>query len=297
MSEKKPHQPRLAADAALVLVTVFWGTTFALVKEALETTSPANFIFIRFSLALIMLLPVVWLKRRDFRPEVVGPGLIVGFFLFGAFLSQAFGLVYTTASRSGFITGLNVILVPLMTIFIFRQLPSRLALIGSVLAFGGLYLLTSADQVQGLPFNRGDALTILCAFMCAGHILSLGRYSPLHDSFWLTFIQFCAVTAGVLAWAAVSGELNFGLSPQVYGAAVYLAGACTIYAFWGQTWAQAYTSPTRTAIIFALEPVFAAGFAWLWLGEALGPWGLAGGGLIVCGILLAEIKPKAWSAD
>lgn len=144
---------------------------------------------------------------------------------------------------------------------------------GSWPAFLGLYLLTSGDQAQGLPFNFGDMLTLVCAVFWAGHILALGRYSPGADAFWLTFIQLLTAGIGSFTGAGLSGTLSLALPGEVYGAALYLAIACTILAYLGQTWAQARTTPTRTAIILTMEPVFAAFFAWWWLGERLGLWG------------------------
>jgi drug/metabolite transporter (DMT)-like permease len=279
------------ADAVLLGVSVFWGTSFAIIKEALGETTPANLLFIRFFFSCLLLLPVGWTRRKTFSGEFLKPGVIIGFFLFTAFFTQAWGLVFTTASRSGFITGLSVILVPLLAILVLRQMPARSAMIGAALAFCGLYLLTSADQAQALPFNWGDLLTLICAFFWAGHILALGRYSPGGDTFWLTFIQLATSCIGSLGWVVVSGDLNLRLPPGVYGAAFYLALTCTVLAYLGQTWAQARTTPTRTAIILSMEPVFAALFAWFWLGEKMGMWGWMGAGAILAGILLAELGP------
>ncbi len=294
MVERAGRARRIAADLTLVGVTVFWGTSFALVKEAMETTGPANFLTIRFALALAMLLPVAYARRKTFSPAIIKPGLICGFFLFSAFLTQAVGLVYTTASRSGFITGLNVVLVPLLAIVLFKRLPSPWAMVGAALAFLGLYLFTFTDQAQGVPFNVGDVWTFVCAFFCAGHILAVGRFAPNRDAFWLTFVQFCLVVALSLLWSVAAGQAEYDLPAEVYGAGLFLALSCTVFAFWGQAWAQRFTTPTRTAIIYTLEPVFAALFAWFWLGETMGRWGVLGGGLIVAGILLAEFKPKTW---
>jgi len=199
-------------------------------------SSPANFLFIRFLFACLLILPVGWSRRRSW-----------------------------------------------------RQVPARLAMLGASLAFLGLYLLTSADQAQGLPFNWGDVLTLICAFFWAGHILTLGRYSPGGDTFWLTFLQLMAACAGSFVWVSLSGKLNLILPTSVYGAALYLAVACTLLAYLGQTWAQSRTTPTRTAIILSMEPVLAALFAWWWLGERMGVWGWMGAGLILSGILLAEL--------
>jgi len=276
------------ADGVLLLVSAFWGTSFAIVKEALPLTTPANFLFIRFALACLLLLPLAWARRETFSRELMWKGGLVGAFLFTAFLTQTWGLAFTSASRSGFLTGLSVILVPLLSILILRQMPGRLPLIAALLAFAGLYLLTAADQVQKLPFNIGDALTLICAVLWAGHILALGRFSPGGDTFGLAFLQLLTAGVGSLIWAVATGGLAFRLPPLVYGSALYLAVACTILAYLGQTWAQARTSPTRTAILLSMEPVFAALFAWYWLGEKLGPWGWAGAGCILAGILLVE---------
>jgi drug/metabolite transporter (DMT)-like permease len=276
------------ADGILLLVSAFWGTSFAIVKESLPLTTPANFLFIRFSLACLLLLPLAWVRRGVFPKELFWKGGLIGIFLFLAFLTQTWGLAFTSASRSGFITGLSVVLVPLLSILILRQMPGWLPITGAVLAFAGLYLLTAADQVQQLPFNVGDLLTLICAALWAGHILTLGRFSPGGDTFWLTYMQLLTGGGGSLIWAISTGELEFDLPGAVYGAAFYLAVACTILAYLGQTWAQARTSPTRTAIILSMEPVFAAFFAWLWIGEKLGTWGWIGAGCILAGILIVE---------
>jgi drug/metabolite transporter (DMT)-like permease len=290
--KESSSSPHLVADGILLGVSVFWGTSFAIVKEALEVASPANFLFIRFSMACLILLPAAWARRRSWSKQLLWPGALVGFFLFGAFFTQAWGLVYTSASRSGFITGLSVILVPLFSIILLRQMPGWSAMLGAGLAFFGLYLLASGDQAQGLPFNLGDMLTLVCAVFWASHILALGRYSPGADTFWLTFIQLLTAGIGSFTGAGLSGTLSLALPGKVYGAALYLAIACTILAYLGQTWAQARTTPTRTAIILTMEPVFAALFAWWWLGERLGLWGWIGAGLILGGILSAELKPN-----
>jgi drug/metabolite transporter (DMT)-like permease len=286
-----PSRPFLA-DGILLLVSFFWGTSFAIVKEALPLTTPANFLFIRFGLACLLLLPLAWARRETFSKDLFRKGGLIGIFLFTAFLTQTWGLAFTSASRSGFLTGLSVILVPLLSILILRQMPGWLPIIGAFLAFLGLYLLTVADPVQQLPFNIGDALTLVCAVLWAGHILSLGRFSPGGDTFGLAFLQLLTAGIGSLIWAGLTGELNFHLPAFVYGSAFYLALACTVLAYLGQTWAQARTSPTRTAIILSLEPVFAAFFAWVWIGEKMGPWGWVGAGCILTGILLAEAAKR-----
>ena len=296
MGKDRDHGRQRLADLMLVAVTLFWGVSFPAIKDALSVVEVSNLVFLRFGAAVVLLLPLALARQRSFRPSVVLPGLICGAFLFVEFWTQAVGLQYTSASRSGFITGLNVVLVPLFTIVLFRRMPGRAALVGVVLAFGGLYFLTSADQGSGGPLNRGDLWTLACAFFVAWHILVVGRFAPFHDHFWLAFVQFATIAAGGALWAGSTGQISLALPPRAWGEIAFLAAACTVFAFWTQTWAQQHTTPTRTALIFTLEPVFAALFAWLWLKEILGPWGWFGAGLILAGILLAEIKPQAWKA-
>lgn len=283
------------ADAMLVLVGLFWGSSFPIIKQTLDQTSVANLLFIRFALAWVMLLPLAWLRRKSLQRRLFKPGLICGLFLFFAFFTQAWGLTFTSASRSAFITGMNVVLVPVLTMVIFRRIPGRLALAGVLVALAGLYALTVGGQNQELPFNRGDLLTLFCALCIAGHILALGHYSPGRDSFWLAFLQFTYISAAGLVWALAKGELRLDLPLAVWAAIAYLALTCTVIAFWVQTWAQAFTTPTRTSLIFTLEPVFGAICAYLILGEYLGKWGFLGGALILCGIVLAELKPQVWA--
>ena len=290
--QERSSSPYITADAVLLGVSVFWGTSFAIVKEVLAETTPANLLFLRFGFACLLLLPIAWSRRRTWSGKFLKPGAIAGLFLFTAFLTQAWGLIYTSASRSGFITGLSVILVPLLSVVLWRRMPPRAVSLGAAMALAGLYFLTSVDQAQALPFNLGDLLTLVCAVLWAGHILALGRYSPDADFFWLTFLQLAVSLAGSFAWVSLSGELSLALSPSVYLAALYLAVTCTLIAYLGQTWAQALTAPARTAIILSMEPVFAAVFAWIWLNERMGPWGWIGAGLILGGIFLAELRTK-----
>ena len=289
-----PKLTERLADLALIMVTIFWGVSFVIIKDALDQTTPANLTFWRFLLTCLLLLPVGIIKRRSFSRSLMRPGIICGSFLFLAFLTQASGLVYTLASRAGFLTGLNVVFTPLLVVLLFKRLPSPLALTGAGLAFGGLYLLSLAGEAHGVPLNIGDLLNLGCALFVSCHVLALARYAPGSDSFWLAYLQFMLITLGCLVWALLSGDLSFNLSGQVWLAAGFLAAFCTVAAFWTQTWAQKFIPPTRTAIIFTLEPVTAAVCGYLWLAEPIGVYGSIGGGLIVLGLIIAELKPQKW---
>ena len=291
---RKPFSfsPHLAADGVVLLISVLGGGSFALVKLALEGTSPANFIFLRLSVATISLLPFAWLKRRSWSTEFCRAGVVIGLLMFGGFITQTLGLVYTSASRGGFITTFYVILVPFLSIVLLRQMPGWLAISASGLAFAGLYLFTTADKVQGLPFNVGDVLILVSAFLWAGHIVAVGHYSPRMDTFWLLFLQLGIASIGSCLWSALAGDMTLNLPAATLGEILVLAVACTVLITLGQVWAQARTSPTRTAIIWSTEPVFAAFFAWWWVGERMGVWGWVGCAFILGGILLVELGPK-----
>lgn len=290
-----PARLRLSADLLLVVITIFWGISFALVKQALDSTGPMNFLFLRFGSAALLLAPFALWQARDMNRTTLIGGAAAGVFLFGAFAFQSLGLVMTSASRSGMLTGMNVILVPLLSMLILRRAPAPAPAIGAGLAFLGLVLLTGFDSVQTTPFNLGDVLTIFCALSIAGHVLTLARYAPGRNALVLGWLQLVVVALASLLWAGADSTLSLDVPFSVLGSAVFLALTATILAFWGQSWAQRYTTPTRTALIFTLEPVVAVLFAAFYLGEAIGPWGIAGGGLIVGGIVLAEVKPRVWN--
>ena len=279
---------------ALIAIAVFWGISFVVIKDALVQVSPANLTLGRFVLTSLVLLPVALIRRRSFRLHQVLPGVLMGAFLFLAFFTQAIGLLYTLASRAGFLTGLNVVFTPLLVVLLFKRWPGLYALGGALMAFAGLYLLSLAGEMHGVPFNIGDVLNICCALAIAFHVLIVARYAPGMDSFWLAYIQFVIITACCFIWALFSGGVSLSFDPGIWAAVAFLGLFCTVAAFWTQIWAQKFIPPTRTAIIFALEPVTAAVAGFVWLDEPIGLIGAFGGGLIVAGLLLAEFKPQKW---
>ena len=291
-SKNASLSPHLVADGVILGISVLGGISFSLVKGALEATSPANLMFLRFSVACLILVPFAWAKRSSWSGDVSLRGAMIGLILFGGFIAHTFGLVYTSASRSGFITSFCVVLVPMLSIILLKKMPGWLAIAGAGLAFWGLYLFTSFDKIQGLAFNLGDALILVSAFLWAGHMIAVGHYAPRLDIFWLVFMQMAVTAIGSLVWSMVSREMVFDLPVGAYGAILFLAIGGTVVITLGQVWAQARTTPTRTAIIWSMEPVFASFFAWFWLGERMGSWGVIGAAFILSGILLAELKPK-----
>jgi drug/metabolite transporter (DMT)-like permease len=283
----------LKADLSLVFIAFIWGTTFTVVKNAMEDIEPYAFLFLRFSLATLVILPLI-LKTGRFKTLPWKPGLLAGLFLFIGFAAQTIGLQYTTASKSGFITGLNVVFVPIFAAMFEKRLLRRNSVIAVILAVFGLYLLTNP---QAQSFNRGDVWTILCAAGFALHIIALDWYSRKVDYVGLFFLQI--LTVAILSGIAFPFEnkgfilIQHELTGNIIFAVVITAIFATAVAFFIQNWAQRITTGTRTALILTMEPVFAAVTAYFFLHERLGWMGLAGAGVILVAIIIAELRPSA----
>jgi drug/metabolite transporter (DMT)-like permease len=274
----------LRADAALLGVSCIWGFTFVTVKLAVEALPPFNFLAVRFWVALAVMVALCYRRVRDSLPQALGPGLLIGLFLFGGYAFQTFGLRLTTASKAGFITGLSVVLVPCLGSLLFRQAPSRPVLAGVVSATAGLALLTLEGSL--LP-GRGDALVLMGSLFFALHIVAVGKFAPRFDPLALATLQLGATAA----LSTLSGLAFEGLRPvpTVVWPAIVLTGVfASALAMAVQNWAQRETTAAHTALIFATEPVFAAAGGYLLAGEILAPRGWLGGLLVVLGTAVAE---------
>lgn len=273
--------PARRAEAVLLLVTVAWGLTFPMIKGALADAPPLVFLALRFPLALLLLWPLLrWRKpsRRTF-----GAGLVLSVFLAFSFLAQTVGLVYTTSTRSAFITGLSVVLTPLLYPLITRKRPGLWPAAGAVVASGGLYLLTSPE---GGGLNRGDALTLVTALCYALYIIYLevaSRRHPYEDLVLHQFILMCLLFPPLALFQ--DGPVRWGPG-LLWG--IVVTGPILGWTLYLQNRYQKDTTAPRTAVIFAAEPVFAAVFSYLILGETLAPVQWGGGALILAGILVAE---------
>ena len=278
---------RTAAELLLALITLIWGATFVLVKDALSDASPIPFIAVRFILAGALLLMVLARGRIDRR--AVAPGLTLGLLLWSGYAGQTSGLVYTTPSKAAFITGFSVILVPLLMTFWGFQLRAA-SLVGAALGLAGLYLLVAPSDPSGVGgVNRGDLLVLLGSIAFAFHIVLVGVYTRRVSFLHLVPVQI--LTVGVLAatlWPLVPHAV-FHETRRLIAALLITAILATALAFSVQNWAQQFTPPAHTALIFALEPVFAAITSRLVLGERLGKTALLGSGLILAGMVFSEI--------
>jgi len=281
MSNGRRHQ----ADFSLLLVTLVWGTTFVVVKRAIEDIPPFPFLTLRFGLAFLTLLPFIWHQRSSITRDTIIKGLGLGIVLFSGYAWQTLGLQYTTASNAAFITGLAVVLVPLLVVLTTKKMPKLALILGVVSATIGLALLTLGDSLQ---LNRGDMMMLLCAFSFALQIYLVGRFAPTANATGLAAGQILAVTllSGLFSLILPQPSPNFTLNSGF--ALLLTAIPATSLAFYIQSKMQQFTTPTHTALIFAAEPVFAALFAYLFADEILSTKGIIGASLVLAGMLLAE---------
>jgi drug/metabolite transporter (DMT)-like permease len=277
------------AELALASVCLLWGSTFVLVKNALLDISPALFLAFRFSIATA-LLSFIFLARRKPGPLAFKGGILAGVFLFTGYFMQTLGLRFTTPSKSGFLTGLYIVLVPLLGAAVYQKAPRITEWAGVALATVGMGMMTLTTA--RFEAGAGDLLTIGCAVAFAIHILLLGHYSPKMSAEWLTLLQIatCAVAA-VIACRFLE-EPFVRWTPRVLLALGVTACFATALAFLLQTWGQQHTTPTRAALIFSLEPVFAWLTSYAVEREVLTGQILAGAICILAGILLVEWKPS-----
>lgn len=286
-----PKPSRWAVDLSLIAIALIWGTTFILVKQALAGVSTLLFLTLRFAIAALALALIF---RKEFRQPNLARGLrgglIAGGFLFCGYVLQTFGLKYTSASKTGFITGLYIPLVPLFGSLIYKKIPHPTEVLGVLAAFTGMALMTI--QKSFLDIGRGDLLVAGCAVAYAFHILALGRFAGSASLGVLSVMQVATaglLSAGTFWWAE---PVHVAWSAGLWVALLVTSLLATALAFAVQTWAQRYSSPTRTALIFSMEPVFAWVTSYVVAGEVLSTRAAFGGALILAGILIVELKPS-----
>jgi drug/metabolite transporter (DMT)-like permease len=286
----------LKSDLLLLLIAAIWGGGFVAQRQGLEFVGPYTFNGVRFALGSLSLVPLVLIgqRRRNRTPGVLAKagtrpllmgGSLAGAALFlGASLQQV-GMVYTTAGNAGFITGLYVVIVPLLGLF-WGQRPTLGTWLGAILASFGLFLLSVTDQFS---IGYGDLLELVGAFFWAGHVLLIGWLSPRLDALKLSAVQFAVCSLLSLATAccietiSLSGILQAAL-PILYGGLISVGVAYTL-----QVVAQRDAHPAHTAVILSAEGVFAAFGGWWLLGEVLGARALLGCSLMLGGMLFSEL--------
>lgn len=281
---------RLQAELSMVLVACIWGTTFVIVKNALAEIGPFLFLGIRFVAAFIILAILSFSNIRRINWSTLGYGCLLGIFLLVGYTFQTVGLKYTTSSNAGFITGISVVLVPIIYAVLKRSWPELRTIITVVLATMGLFLLSF--QTNSFALSYGDFLVLICAFGFAFHIVFVDRYSHKHNPVAITGIQVLFV--GV---ACMLIGLNCEPWPQRFSAnlvsAFFITSVfATSLAFLLQNAMQKYSTPTRFAIVLTTEPIFAAIAGYCWAGEILSKRAMAGAALILVSMLVSILTRK-----
>ncbi|MDT3414328.1 drug/metabolite transporter (DMT)-like permease [Brevibacillus aydinogluensis] len=289
------------ADVTLFLIAFVWGATFLVVQQAIAALPPNAFNAVRFSIATLFLLAIHCLidreQLRSWNFPLIKAGCLIGFWLCLGYALQTVGLMYTTPSKAGFITGLSVVLVPLFSFLILREKIKPAAITGTLIAACGLYLLT---KTSSLAFNLGDVLVFGCAICFALQIVATGKYAPRFPALALAIVQLGTVAALSWGYALLFEDWRLAfdpavlLAPEVARGLIVTSIFATALAFLAQTALQKKTSSTRVALIFSLEPVFAALTSYLWIHEVLTARQLAGCALIFTGMILAELPIQEW---
>jgi len=278
----------IGADFLLLLVAIAWGSTFFIVQDAVEQTPVYTFLFWRFFIAALLMSLIAYKQWKHLNQGVLLAGGALGLFMFLGYAFQTFGLKYTYSSTVGFITGLNVIVVPFASYLIFKHKASIYSILGAITASIGLYYLTLNSEIG---FSLGEFYAFVCAIMFALHIVFTDHLSKKHNIHLLVSIQFftVALCSAIGGWVMEGSIMPPKIDELLINAIVITVIFATIFAFWVQTAMQRFTTAAKTAIIFTIEPVSAGVFGYFFAGEVLSWSQLAGAALILGGMLLAEV--------
>ena len=274
------------AVLAFVFITAVWGSTFFLIKDLVSAVPPLDFLGTRFVIAAVVVLAVRYRALKKVSKDLWGKGMLLGTIFMLGQLFQVVGLQYTDASVSGFITGMYVVLTPIVLMLMFGVQIPRATWVCIAIATGGLMVLT----LDGLAVGFGELLTLLGALLFPLHIVVLGHWTSKENALDLTVIQLISM-GGLGFLFALPGGVTLPSTAGQWASLLYMAFVASLLALFLQTWAQAHINPTSTAIIFTLEPLFAAAFAVAFGGESLTFRLILGGTLIVAAMAGAELLP------
>jgi drug/metabolite transporter (DMT)-like permease len=281
-----PQRDSRAPDLVLVGITMIWGATFLVVQTALQWAGPFGFVALRFGMAGLFALAVAWRSLRGLTRAELGAGTLIGVVLFGSYSLQTMGLTAIASSKSAFLTGLYVPLVPLFQLLLFRRVPGRSAWCGIGIAFAGLVLLSDPRGME-FSFGKGEWLTVAGAAMIALEISLVGRFAGQCEPRRIAVVQLLVVSLLSLLAMQATGEALPQANPLLIACVVGM-GAATALIQIAMNWAQKTVPATRATIIYAMEPVWAGLVGWL-AGENLTVLGISGAALIVLSVLVSQL--------
>lgn len=279
---------RTEAELSMLLVAVVWGSTFVMVKNALAEIGPFLFLGIRFIMAFLVLAAIFWRQLIKAPPSTLYAGSFLGILLTVGYVFQTIGLKYTTSSNAGFITGLSVVLVPIIYAGINRTKPAFNTVITVLLAFAGLFLLSCKDWHTSLSY--GDTLVLVSAIGFAFHIIFVDRLSYRHNAIAITSVQLLFVGLFCMLVGLAGEPWPFRFSNSLIAALLVTSIFASALAFLLQNSMQKYSTPTRFAVILTTEPVFAALTGHFWAHETLTQRALAGAVLILAAMLISILS-------
>jgi drug/metabolite transporter (DMT)-like permease len=287
----------LKAHILLVLITLIWGSNFVVIKNALADISPLFFNAVRMSLAAVVLAAVFYRELGRITASSLRSGLLVGVFLFVGNELQTTGLKYTTPSKSAFLTGVSVVLVPVLLALFWKRGLTRWTAAGVVLAFVGLYLLTvpAGGGLSLRSMNKGDLYTLGAAVVFAFHIIFIEHATRSQGWQQITVVQVAVTAILMILTVPVAEKVYVAWTSRVIWGIGITGFLSLALAFAIQAWAQQFTPATHTALIFTLEPVFAWLTSFIFLGERLGTRAGLGAACILAGLLISEEKASAES--
>jgi drug/metabolite transporter (DMT)-like permease len=275
------------AEIILLSSTVIWGGTFAIVKGALDNISPLFLVATRFLFVTVLFLPFIFTRLKTIKSSDIQKGIILGTLLFFGFATQTIGLQYTTASKAAFLTGTMVIFTPILQLIMEKRAPKLGNVVGVLIVSAGLYLLTSP---KGSEFNFGDGLNLVCAILFAIYTVYVDMATQQGDIVNINFIQILTNGVVSLIAALMFEDIFVNLSINLISSFLYLSLFATMLTLYLIVKWQRETTPTKAAVIYSVEPVIAAGFAYLLLNEMIGVYGIIGGAIIITGLLISEVS-------
>jgi len=285
---------RSQADLSMLIISFIWGLSFVLVKNALADIGPILFVGIRFVLAFLVLAAVSYKDIIKIRQSTLSSGCLLGIFLFIGYLFQTVGLKYTTSSNAGFVTGVSVVLVPIMYCLLYKKKPTLITIITVTMAAVGLFLISV--PMGSIAFSYGDLLVLVGAFGFALHIIYVDYYSHKHNAIAITGIQVLVVGLICIALGCIFEPIPARITFNAMFSIIVTAVLSTALAFLVQNYMQKYSSPTHFAVVLTSEPVFAALAGFLWAEERLSHNGFVGAGLILLAMLITILFRKKSAA-
>jgi drug/metabolite transporter (DMT)-like permease len=278
---------QLLATAALLAVTASWGSTFFMIKDLLDRIPTLDFLAVRFAIAGLVMFTLAHRAVFALPRQSVRRALLVGAVYGLGQILQTAGLAHTAASVSGFITGMYVVCTPLLAALLLRTRITGGTWAAVLLATAGLGVLT----LDGFSVGYGEALTLVASMLYALHIVALGAWATAREALGMSVVQLLVIAAICLVATAPDGVV-LPDDGEDWAAVIYMALVAGAVALVAQTWAQSQLSPTRTAIIMSMEPVFAAVFAVLFGGEDVGLRMLVGGAMVLTAMFVVEVGPR-----